>query len=400
MKIEQAATDSIIPYRRNNRAHPKLQIKRIADSIKEFGFNQPIVVDEDSTVLVGHGRLLAAQQLGHESVPVVRVSGLTKAQKRGYRILDNKLQNDSAWDFGNLREELDGLIELGFPMESWGLDELQRLFPETEPEIVEDDGGPTVAEVGTVIKAGDLIELNGHRVYCADCTQVEVAEPLDMVLTDPPYGVSYVGKTKAALTIENDELDEESLRKLWSGCIEQWLPALKEGGCVYAAVPAGPLREVFSSELKRRGILRQELVWVKDCMVLGHSDYHYKHEPILYGWKPGKAHTVSPDRSKTSVLEFARPKRSEEHPTMKPLALWGELINNSSKQGEAVFDPFLGSGTTLIACDQLSRKCVGVEIDPRYCDVIIQRYHRHCVSAGKPFKCLVNGEKYEPVSRV
>jgi DNA modification methylase len=165
------------------------------------------------------------------------------------------------------------------------------------------------------------------------------------------------------------------------------------GGC-YAAVPAGPLNFIFLKEWIELLVIHQQLVWAKDSMVLGHSDYHYKHEPILYGWKPGAAHYFTGDRTKTSLLEFDRPKASVEHPTMKPVGLWAELIKNSSKAGDVVLDTFLGSGTTLIACEQLNRTCYGMEIEPKYCHVIIERYRKYCADNNKKFECKINGQDY------
>jgi len=394
MHITYLPIESVLPYAKNNRTHPESQIGRIADSIKQFGFNQPVVIDENNVCLVGHGRLLAAKKLGLDKIPTYKISNLSESQKRAYRILDNKLQNDSVWEFENLEQELLALEAEGFELEPWGLEELKELFPEPEHEVYEDDGAGELP-TETYIKRGDLIELGRHTLVCGDCREVSGLPKFDMLITDPPYGVSYVGKTKDALEIENDNLDESELVKLWNGALDSTVPAITPGGAVYAAVPAGPLGHVFSEALKNRKILRQQLVWQKNSMVLGHSDYHYEHEPILYGWVPGGAHYFTSDRSKTSILKFDRPSRSEEHPTMKPIKLWAELISNSSRQGELVCDPFLGSGTTLIACDQLDRICYGIEIEPKYCQVIIERYKKHCEKVGKPFECKINGEAFD-----
>jgi len=396
MKIQNLKIEQVFPYQKNNRIHSNQQVERIGNSIKKFGFNQPIVVDENNTILVGHGRLFAAQKLKLKEIPVLQIAGLSETDKRAYRILDNKLQNDSEWDFESLEIEIEKLKEEQFDLEAWGLDELEALASE-DAEVIDDDFDATTCEnQETFIKLGDLIELGEHRVMCVDCRE---AEPLpvkaDMWLTDPPYGVSYIGKTKDALTIENDALGEEDTARLWRDATKYALDNLKDGGACYAAVPAGPLNFIFLREWIELLVCRQQLVWAKDSMVLGHSDYHYKHEPILYGWKPGAAHYFTADRTKTSVLEFSRPKRSEEHPTMKPLDLWGELISNSSQKGEVVLDTFLGSGTTLIAADQLGRICYGMEISPKYCHVIIERYKKYCEKAGKPFECKINGEPFK-----
>lgn len=397
MKTEKIAINKIIPYEFNNRNHNEQQVDRIANSIKEFGFNQPIVIDESNIILVGHGRHLAALKLGLKEVPVLIKKDLSETQKKAYRILDNKLQNDSTWSFDNLELELGFLEDNGFELEPWGLDELRGLFDQEEPAVEDDEFDESECENNeTFIKLGDSIELGQHRLWCIDCREADkLPKTADMWITDPPYGVSYVGKTKDALTIENDALSEEGTAELWAGATKYALANLKDGGACYAAVPAGQLNFIFLREWIEMLVIHQQLIWAKDSMVLGHSDYHYKHEPILYGWKPGAAHYFTADRTKTSILDFARPKRSEEHPTMKPVELWAELISNSSKKGDIVLDTFLGSGTTLIASDQLGRVCYGMEISPKYCHVIIERYKKHCEKVGKPFVCKINGEPFD-----
>jgi len=394
-KLDLSPLD-LTPYPQNNRIHNDTQIDRIATSIKEFGFNQPIVIDENNVVLVGHGRLEAAIKLGLKVVPVWKKVGLSETQKRAYRILDNKLQNDSAWDFDSVALELEFLEENDFDLEPWGLDDLKSLFPEEEdPEVCEDDN-PGELPDEPYIKLGDYIELGRHKLWCIDCRE---AEPLPhkarLWITDPPYGVSYKGKTKKALTIDNDDLDTEGVATLWHDATSYALDNLEDGATCYAATPGGPLHSTFLSEWIEQEVYRQQLIWLKGSMVLGHSDYHYKHEPILYGWKPGAAHYFTEDRTKTSVLEFDKPSKSTDHPTMKPIALWAELISNSSKRNDIVLDTFLGSGTTLIACDQLKRTCYGMEIDPKYCQVIIERYKHHCEKVNKPFECKINGEPFD-----
>jgi site-specific DNA-methyltransferase (adenine-specific) len=216
---------------------------------------------------------------------------------------------------------------------------------------------------------------------CGDSTSAEDVGRLmngkkaDLLLTDPPYGVSYVGKTKDALTIENDALTEEGLEELIRGAFSLAETHCRPGAYWYATVPAGPLHLLFADDWKARGILRQIMVWVKDSMVLGHSEYHYQHEPILFGWMSGERYK-NPDRTRTTVWECPRPKASREHPTMKPVALWARAIQDGSREGDLVFDPFLGSGTTLIACEQLGRTCYGMEISPQYCQVIIDRWEK------------------------
>lgn len=378
MKVVERSIESLIPYARNPRKNDD-GVDSLAASIKQFGFLQPIVIDKEGVIVAGHTRFKAAKKLGLDKVPCELADHLTPAQIKAYRILDNKLAEKSSWDGELLALELD---ELELDLEPYDVD-----FS-LDPTGIENTDGPT-AEVDApesrpiaVSQVGDRWLLGQHVLYCGDSTDAETVTlavagvTLDMVVTDPPYGVSYVGKTEEALTIENDSLSEEETRELWADTIDAFLPHLRRGGAVYASVPGGPLNIVFAAELHRRDILRQQLIWVKDSMVLGRSDYHYRHEPILYGWKPGAAHFFTKDRTKTTALEFARPKASHEHPTMKPIALWAELISNSSKQNDTVFDPFSGSGTTIIACEQLSRRAVAIELDPRFVDVAVRRWQQ------------------------
>lgn len=395
-QITHHPISAIIPYERNNKIHSPEQINHIANSIAEFGFNQPIVVDENNIVLVGHGRLLAAQKMGLEEVPTICIADLTEAQKKAYRIIDNKVSADAPWDFEAVQSEMVALTEMDFDMSKF-MDAFD--FPDQEVRIeVSEDDSSAVLEDDPIVKSGDIIHLGEHRIICGDSTDAKVflaahqGESMDLVITDPPYGVSYTGRTEEALTIDNDDLDEGALSALWIAVVDNLLSCLKEGGSFYATVPAGPLRSVFSDVLKSNHILRQELIWHKNSLVMGHSDYHYKHEPILYGWKPGAAHYFTADRSKTDVLDFDRPSRSTDHPTMKPIKLWAELIQNSSKAGDFVIDPFLGSGTTLIACEMLSRKCRGIELSPKYAQVCIRRWCDYRKARNLPNSVDINGE--------
>jgi len=233
--------------------------------------------------------------------------------------------------------------------------------------------------VDPITKPGDLWVLGDHRLLCGDSTKAEDVERLmggakaDMLLTDPPYGVSYIGKTKDALKVENDELKEDELTILILKAFDNAEENSRAGAYWYATVPPGPLHIIFADDWKKRGILRQIMVWAKDSMVLGHSEYHYQHEPILFGWIPGNRHKNS-DRTRTTLWKYDRPKANREHPTMKPVGLWAQAVNDGSRNGENIYDPFLGSGTTLIAAEQLGRKCYGMEISPQYCDVIVKRW--------------------------
>lgn len=395
MKTTETPIELIFPYHRNNKTHSSTQVDRIARSIKEYGFNQPIVCDKEGVIIVGHARLEAAKKLGLKTVPVLTAT-LTEQQAREYRILDNKLSDQAEYDFEALNIELEELQIEGFDLEGWGLELLQGEVDIEEIESSEDFD--PAQEEALFVKVGDQIEIGSHRVFCGDV--INASEWLfggggghwDLLVTDPPYGVRYVGKTQDALTIENDDLDAEELRRFLAERMQVAINHGKKGASVYMAAPARPLNAVFQDVLIELGILRQSLVWLKDSMVLGRSDYHYKHEPILYGWIPGAAHHAVADRTKTSVWEFSRPKRSEQHPTMKPIPLFAEAILNSSVRGDLVFDMFLGSGTTIIAAEETGRKACGCELSPSYAQGIITRYLKFCESEGKPFTCKINGE--------
>lgn len=347
----------LTPYERNPRKNDEA-VKKVAASLERFGLvKNSVVVDEDMVLITGHTTLKAMQSLGWTACPAVtQVFGLTEEEKRAYRIADNKLGELAEWDLELLALELDDLKVLDFDLDQTGFDdkELGKIL-DTSKEASEDDYEPPV-EIETSIQRGDLFRLGRHRLLCGDSTSAEDVgrltdgEKADLLLTDPPYGVSYVGKTKDALTIENDALTEEGLEELIRGAFSLAETNCRPGAYWYATVPAGPLHLLFADDWKARGILRQIMVWVKDSMVLGHSEYHYRHEPILFGWMPGERYK-NPDRTRTTVWECPRPKASREHPTMKPVALWARAIQDGSREADLVFDPFLGSGTTLVACE-------------------------------------------------
>ena len=381
----------LIPYARNARTHSDAQVAQIAASIKEFGFNNPILT-RGSSIVAGHGRLLAARKLGLAEVPTIDLAHLTETQARAYVLADNQLALNAGWDGDMLNLELLDLQAAGVDLNLLGFPDVAALLappgaggllPGADPDAV-----PEVPKVA-VTRPGDLISLGRHRLMCGDSTRADHTEALggghlaDMVWTDPPYGVSYVGgnhalppEKRGGLTIENDSLDDDGLTQFLREALSLAAGACRAGASWYVAAPPGPLHQCFSTVLKELGIWRQTLNWVKSSMVLGRSDYHYKHEPIFYGWKEGAAHAWHSDRKQTTVLEFDKPARNGEHHTMKPVALVAYCIENSSAPGECVLDPFGGSGTTLIACEQLGRRALLMELDPIYCDVIVNRWEQ------------------------
>lgn len=391
MKIEQWDIERPIPYARNARIISDQAVAKVAASIKEYGWRQPIVVDADGVIIAGHTRLQAAQRLGLDKVPVHVAKDLSDQQVKAYRLADNRSGQESQWDNDLLRLELEEMdLDIGTLTDITAFDasELDALLgtPETMDEGDPDDT-PEVDERGEPdSQLGEVYELGPHRLMCGDSTNEDDWQALlggevgDAVMTDPPYGVNYVGKTKDALPVEND--DPEGLPELLNGALSIMLERCKAGGAWYVAAPPGPLSLVFENWLHGHDILRQCIIWVKDSMVLGHSDYHYKHEPIYYGWKPGAPHRAPPDRTQVSVWEVPRPKRSAEHPTMKPVELYERMMNNSTIAGEIVLEPFGGSGTTLIAAAKTGRVCRAMEIAPRYCDVIRRRWTKFARENG------------------
>lgn len=386
-EIEQIKTADLVPYARNAKKHDEAQVAKLAGSIREFGFNNPVLIDADNGIIAGHGRVMAAQKLGLASVPCLRLSHLSETQKRAYILADNRLAElGGGWDAEMLKLELADLGDLDVDLDGigFGADDLQDLELSEEPEASDVDAEPQIDKAEELrakwgVEPGQLWELGDHRLLCGDSRLKQSTEVLmgggiaDMVITDPPYGVAYVGKTKDALKVENDDVDEKTLAEMCKDWFDRAEEVSRDGAYWVATVPAGPLHGVFFFDWKQRGILRQVMVWNKDSMVLGHSEYHYKHEPILFGWKPGER-LKNADRTKTTVWDFPRPKASREHPTMKPVEMWCYAIQNHTRPKDTVYEPFSGSGTTIIACEQLGRKCRAIEISPAYVAVALQRW--------------------------
>ena len=389
MEVEIWDTGRIAPYARNARIISDAAVAKVAASLKEYGWRQPIVVDESGVIIAGHTRLQAAQRLGMNQVPVHVASGLSEQQVKAYRLADNRTGQESQWDNELLALELQefGLgLDALTDLTAFDASELDALLgePETLDEGDPDDVPEPQGEAVSI--RGEIYELGPHRLMCGDSTSAEDWQALlgdevgDAVMTDPPYGISYQGgcsdprspKYKSGDIVENDS--EEENPEIIHGALGNMLARSKPGAVWYVAAPAGPPHVVFSVWLKDNGILRQVLIWNKDQMVFGRSDYHYKHEFIYYGWSPGAAHRSPCDRTQVSVWDISRPRKSELHPTMKPVELYERMMNNSTAPGEIVLEPFGGSGTTLIAAAKTGRICRAMEIAPRYCDVIRRRW--------------------------
>ena len=374
MKIIEKRLDDLQPYE-NNPRHNEAAVQYVANSLHAFGWKQPIVIDKDGVIVAGHTRVLAAKSLGWDKAPCVVADDLTPEQVKAYRLADNKTAEIAEWDFDALEFELTDL-EDEFDMSEFGfLDEAE----EDEAEAEDDDFDPEPPEEAKT-KKGDLYQLGRHRLLCGDSTSAEDVQKLvggrqiDLLLTDPPYNVDYTGKTKDALKLQNDSMEDETFRQFLRDAFRTADAVMKPGAAFY-------IWHADSEGYNFRGAchdigwqVRQCLIWVKNSMVMGRQDYQWRHEPCLYGWKEGAGHNWYSDRKQTTVLEYDRPTKSELHPTMKPIPLFDYQIQNSSKKGDAVLDLFGGSGTTLVCCEQDGRDAYLMELDPRYCDVIISRW--------------------------
>lgn len=421
LQVVYRPTAELVPYARNSRTHSPEQVAQIAASIREFGFTNPVLIDEDSGVIAGHGRLLAADLEGLAQVPTITLAGLTEAQKRAYVIADNKLALNAGWDEDMLRLELEALSEFGFDVDVVGFseDELEALFatPGEKEGLTDPDDVPDVE--APVSQPGDLWILGPHRLLCGDSTNLEDVEQLmdglmaDACWTDPPYNVNY--ESKLAGKIKNDSMKDEAFRSfLYDAFLAAWT-VMKPGAPLYVA-HADTEGLNFRAAFKEAGFkISGCLVWAKNALVLGRSDYQWQHEPILYGWKPGAAHRWYGGRKQTTVLELGgsiftqnedgtitvrvgsesiilsgenlkaapatstvirceKPKRSSEHPTMKPTELIARMLRNSTREGDLVLDLFGGSGSTLICCEMLGRQARLMELDGRFVDVIVRRW--------------------------
>lgn len=372
MNIVEKRIEELTPFE-NNPRHNDGAVEVVANSIKEFGFKVPVIVDKDNVIVAGHTRIKAAELLGIEKVPVIVASDLTDEQVKAFRLADNKTAEIAKWDYEKLEIELQGIASIdmgdfGFELEldninidSYGDEEYEISIP-VEPKC----------------KLGDTYKLGNHILMCGDSTSPESVRRLigdrdvDLLLTDPPYNVDYVGKTDEALTMANDAMDDEQYVQFLVEAISNAVEHLKEGASYYIFHADGLAVRMAVNESGLR--VRQCLIWVKNSIVMGRQDYHWKHEPILYGWKDGAAHYFVNDRTQSTILEADRPQRNDVHPTMKPLPLIKRLVANSTRPGDVVLDLFGGSGTTLIACEEMNRRCFMMEYDPGYCDVIIDRW--------------------------
>lgn len=426
-EMVEVSPNELEPYERNAKLHPAEQIEKLKDSIKEFGFISPCLIDKDNRIIAGHGRVEAAKALGMETVPCVYIEGLTETQRRAYIIADNRLTELGGWDMSIVEEELDALAQSGFDVQLTGFD--WDKAAELDPIEDDFDAESALNREEARTKPGEIWKLGGHRLMCGDSTGDDLGRLMgedlaDLLLTDPPYGVDYTNKSnwlmnsgldrttealkaiRSQQTIENDYKSDAEFLEFLTVAFSNAAGYMKNGAGYYIW-HADTKGHIFRAATAQSiGEIRQVLIWVKNQMVFGRQDYQWKHEPCLYGWKDGGSHYFIDDHTYKTIIEDAadlekmtkdemlgilkrlydetivpttalheeRPKANVLHPTMKPVKLFGRLINNSSRAGDIVLDIFGGSGSTIIAAEQLKRRCYTMELDPHYCDVIIERW--------------------------
>lgn len=383
MNITQRKVSELIPYANNSRTHSDAQVAQIAASIKEFGWTNPVLI-KGNTIVAGHGRVMAARKLNVKEVPCIEIDQLTETQVKAYVIADNRLAMNAGWDNDLLKIELESLQEQDFNLDLLGFDQ-KELNALLEPEVIEgltDEDAVPEPPPEPITKPGDIWIMGKHRLLCGDSTSVTDIEKLmggvlaDVWLTDPPYNVAYEGGTKDKLKIKNDNMADDQFRQFLRDAYTAADTAMKPGAVFY--IWHADLEGYnFRGAARDAGwTVRQCLIWKKSSLVLGRQDYQWRHEPCLYGWKEGASHLWAADRKQTTVLEFDKPSRNGEHPTMKPVALFEYQMLNNTKGGDVVLDSFGGSGTTLIAAEKNGRVARLMELDPKYCDVIVKRWEQ------------------------
>ena len=400
-KLKIVDIDELIPYVNNARTHSKEQIIKIRSSLREFGFVNPVLIDKDKNIICGHGRISAAKEEGIKEIPCVLVEHLTEAQKKAYILADNKLALDAGWDNEILALEIEALKDLDFDISLTGFDaaEIDDLFSKVHDKEIKEDDFDIDSELKepAVSKQGDVWLLGKHRLICGDSTKAETYEVLmegkkaNLVVTDLPYNVDYQG---TAGKIKNDNMGDKEFFEFLLKAFKNMYDNMADGAPIYV-FHADRETVNFRTSFKEAGFFcHQTCIWVKNAPVLGRSDYIYMHEPILYGWKPTLGHKWYSDRKQKTVWNFDRPTKSELHPTMKPLNLIAYPIKNSSLSNCIVLDPFAGSFSTGIACEQTDRICYAVEIDPKYVDVCVSRYQDY-VRSDKGIFLIRDGVKTE-----
>lgn len=393
----------LVPYQNNARTHSPEQIQKLRSSLREFGFINPVLIDRNFGVIAGHGRIEAARAEGITEVPCVFVDHLTEAQKKAYILADNRMALDAGWDEELLKIELSGLQEMGYDLELTGFDaaELSDFFGGTDEAKEDDFDVDAELQKPTFSKAGDVLKLGRHTLICGDATKQETYDALlgdarvNLVLTDPPYNVNYEG---SAGKIRNDNMAADKFYQFLLDAFTCMEKAMSVDASVYifhADTEGLNFRRAFADA---GFYLSGCCIWKKQSLVLGRSPYQWQHEPCLFGWKKNGKHQWYTGRKETTIWEFDKPKKNGDHPTMKPIPLLAYAIGNSTQTNGLVLDPFGGSGSTLIACEQTGRVCYTAELDEKFCDVIVNRYIEQ-VGTNENVSVIRDGQslKYEEV---
>ena len=398
-RFEKVNIDKLVPYARNARTHSKEQILQLRASLREFGFINPVIVDKDLNIIAGHGRILAAKEEGITEVPCVFAEHLTEAQKRAYIIADNRLAMNAGWDMEMLSVEISELQGVDFDLSVLGFDEAELSKLMGDIEDVKDDDFDVDEELKkpAVTKFGDLWFLGNHRLICGDSTKIDTFTVLmdgkqaNLVVTDPPYNVNYEG---SAGKLKNDNMADEAFYTFLLSAFKNMEAVMTKDASIYvfhADTEGLNFRKAFSDA---GFYLSGTCIWKKQSLVLGRSPYQWQHEPVLFGWKKAGKHNWYSDRKQTTIWEFEKPKKNADHPTMKPVPLIAYPILNSSMVNSIVLDPFGGSGSTLVACEQTERIYYTIELDEKYCDVIVKRYVEQVGDSDSVF-LLRDGTKYK-----
>ncbi|MCC6363074.1 MAG: site-specific DNA-methyltransferase [Bryobacterales bacterium] len=408
LQVVRWPVERLIPYVRNARTHSDEQVAQIAASIAEFGFVNPVLAGADGILIAGHARLLAARKLRMTEVPVIVLDHLTETQRRALVLADNRLAMGAGWDEEMLRLELEALQDDSFDLDTVGFtdDELETLLrePESEaaPGLTDEDAAPETPETAVTVR-GDVWTLGEHRLLCGDSTQISDVEKVmagglaDMVFCDPPYGVNY-GATmkdkvrKKSRKIANDNLGDEFGPFLYDACVN--LLAVTKGA-IYICMSSSALHTLHRAFTEAGGHWSTFVIWAKNTFTMGRADYQRQYEPILYGWKEGTDHYWCGARDQGDVWFVKKPVSNDLHPTMKPVELVERAIRNSSKTRDTVLDPFGGSGSTLIACEKTGRQARLVELEPKYCDVIVRRFQEH---SGKKATLEADGRAFADIA--
>lgn len=399
-EMQLVPLEKLVPYVNNARTHSAAQITKLRSSLREFGFINPVIIDCNYGIIAGHGRVMAAKEEGIAEVPCVFVDYLTEAQKKAYILADNRFAQDAGWDEELLKLEIESLEAADFNVALTGFDcaELEDLFRDNVRDHVKEDDFDVKAELKkpAFSKIGDLWCLGSHRLFCGDSTKAESYDLLmngkkaNLVVTDPPYNVNYQG---SAGKIRNDNMADDAFYQFLLDAFTQMEHTMADDASIYvfhADTEGLNFRKAFSDA---GFYLSGTCIWKKQSLVLGRSPYQWQHEPCLFGWKKSGKHQWYAGRKETTIWEFDKPKKNSDHPTMKPVPLIAYPIMNSSMINCIVLDPFGGSGSTLIACEQTGRICHTIELDEKYCDVIVNRYHEQ-IGSSDGISVIREGQTY------